>query len=222
MLLRARAHPRSRGENQWQPRGPLAPPGSSPLTRGKQLRRLWGLKSSGLIPAHAGKTFGLLCVSRLAWAHPRSRGENCAAHSSGPVGMGSSPLTRGKRAPHQRERLFLGLIPAHAGKTQLSPLRPLPDRAHPRSRGENAGMRQPARPRSGSSPLTRGKLLHVVRAVLTDGLIPAHAGKTSGGRSRPEPRGAHPRSRGENPGFIPLATSCRGSSPLTRGKPDAP
>ena len=53
-------------------------------------------------------------------------------------------------------------------------------------------------------------------------LIPAHAGKTTPGRSPSQATKAHPRSRGEN---VRSATSCvamSGSSPLTRGKPRHP
>ena len=51
-----RAHPRSRGENGVvaviEDRGL----GSSPLTRGKQVGERVGMRTCGLIPAHAGKT----------------------------------------------------------------------------------------------------------------------------------------------------------------------
>ena len=74
--LRARAHPRSRGENRrrfsWVSRGA----GSSPLTRGKRrlASRAWG--RTGLIPAHAGKTTAVSTGAPTSRAHPRSRGEN--------------------------------------------------------------------------------------------------------------------------------------------------
>ena len=80
-------------------------------------------------------------------------------------------------------------------------------------------MRHPARPFSGSSPLTRGKLtdggtdLHQVQ------LIPAHAGKTQPYRPCPCPSRAHPRSRGENLEDGQTGLAHAGSSPLTRGKP---
>ena len=51
-----RAHPRSRGENYNDARHALAVEGSSPLTRGKRSQMQSGRISSGLIPAHAGKT----------------------------------------------------------------------------------------------------------------------------------------------------------------------
>ena len=50
------AHPRSRGENLAAARTVRSSPGSSPLTRGKQTPAIPGFLSSGLIPAHAGKT----------------------------------------------------------------------------------------------------------------------------------------------------------------------
>ena len=70
----------------------------------------------------------------------------------------------------------------------------------------------------GSSPLTRGKPLRVREARKHQGLIPAHAGKTSH-RGRCAMRGrAHPRSRGENIRPRLVVWENVGSSPLTRGK----
>ena len=73
----------------------------------------------------------------------------------------------------------------------------------------------------GSSPLTRGKLVDAVAGTVGEGLIPAHAGKTSGRASRVSTRRAHPRSRGENDSTAHALARLRGSSPLTRGKPRA-
>ena len=92
-------------------------------------------------------------------------------------------------------------------------------RAHPRSRGENAGGRVSRVGARGSSPLTRGKRLLTWATWRSQGLIPAHAGKTDFARSPMRMSGlipahagktapcsqahppcwAHPRSRGENP-----------------------
>ena len=172
-------HPRSRGENEQIVNALCSASGSSPLTRGKQLRRLYGLKSSGIIPAHAGKT-------RRELFH--------GGHE-----VGSSPLTRGKPTTSMAQRL--------------------PPRDHPRSRGENLIGGCLIAPGQGSSPLTRGKLMAMVRPPSRRGIIPAHAGKT-----RPTRRGAprsrdHPRSRGENQESEGPVSAKKGSSPLTRGKP---
>ena len=192
------AHPRSRGENQlWDP----APPhggGSSPLTRGKPRADGRGHRRRGLIPAHAGKTYGLASILE----------EN----------RGSSPLTRGKRIIRRTPARRPGLIPAHAGKTLATRRAGTSITAHPRSRGENS--QQPARERAkwGSSPLTRGKrrLGRWRRPRL--GLIPAHAGKTWAAAHPALKTTAHPRSRGENHTGRWAGRGLQGSSPLTRGK----
>ena len=74
-------------------------------------------------------------------AHPRSRGENATptfsqkadagsspltrgkldVHVSISFVEGSSPLTRGKRLHERCAEPYLGLIPAHAGKTPRHP-----------------------------------------------------------------------------------------------------
>ena len=152
------AHPRSRGENVELSRVPIRDYGSSPLTRGKRIVIKHSCNKCGLIPAHAGKTslYGPLDVSRQA--HPRSRGENRTTPWPWWPRNGSSPLTRGKRRAPVPAGTPTGLIPAHAGKTGSYPGRAGHPAAHPRSRGENLNL--PGRPslRSGSSPLTRGKL----------------------------------------------------------------
>ena len=133
----ARAHPRSRGENKDGPGSVWSDRGSSPLTRGKLMTHVVMRESSGLIPAHAGKTRSDVARTRRRAAHPRSRGENTVNPAQPASTYGSSPLTRGKlladRGPFRRRRL----IPAHAGKTgRLVVGCPLLG-AHPRSRGEN-------------------------------------------------------------------------------------
>ena len=131
---------------------------------------------------------------------------------------GSSPLTRGKRGSHRTARLGHGLIPAHAGKTQLGNMLVLTFRAHPRSRGENpVGGAFPARS-EGSSPLTRGKHLVPGHRIGAQRLIPAHAGKTFRRTRAWRPARAHPRSRGENEHRPHMVGRALGSSPLTRGK----
>ena len=51
---------------------------------------------------------------------------------------------------------------------------------------------------TGSSPLTRGKLVDGVDRDRAAGLIPAHAGKMITSRAAQRCERAHPRSRGEN------------------------
>ena len=153
--------------------------GSSPLTRGKLKLTTHYQPANRLIPAHAGKTPGRSSSLPCCWAHPRSRGENFFNAHARDSTLGSSPLTRGKPllAPHAAAHT--GLIPAHAGKTYLSPTPDANATAHPRSRGENGANNFLRSIVQGSSPLTRGKPVRQDTRHLTKGLIPAHAGKTS-------------------------------------------
>ena len=134
------------------------------------------------------------------WAHPRSRGENESRSRAGLMTRGSSPLTRGKRRDPKIRRHLERLIPAHAGKTRLTPSALGSRRDHPRSRGENAGGALKEIQADGSSPLTRGKPKKAAAKKAPEGLIPAHAGKTCDIEKN--------------------ARDTGGSSPLTRGKPE--
>ena len=212
------AHPRSRGENVFDHAEPTIAHGSSPLTRGKRETGKRGRTAMGLIPAHAGKTTPISAATFVAWAHPRSRGENLTATGAPPSVFGSSPLTRGKPYCHWCPSFRVRLIPAHAGKTSRSTRGAPCTTAHPRSRGENLSCLLAPVSRTGSSPLTRGKLGTGPSSVVMLRLIPAHAGKTPAGQTLRGLATAHPRSRGENDGGFNWLANFPGSSPLTRGK----
>ena len=175
---RLKAHPRSRGEN-------------CEISRSER-------RSAWLIPAHAGKTGTHHQRPPRQPAHPRSRGENSRVVMMVPFRGGSSPLTRGKQGFIVGGIGGDGLIPAHAGKTVLSPSAHMRMWVHPRSRGENGVSSIDAGSSWGSSPLTRGKHRRVETARAPRGLIPAHAGKTVLSRSAHMRMWVHPRSRREN------------------------
>ena len=234
---RSRAHPRSRGEHTLTgsstatlkgssplTRGALLhsaqsgdPFGSSPLTRGAQGSGDRHLRPPGLIPAHAGSTGVRLRLTTQDRAHPRSRGEHPPGTFEARPGAGSSPLTRGALWCGLCAGWASGLIPAHAGSTQMELALQKKLRAHPRSRGEHKQLRQITSPKLGSSPLTRGALNTKVNAAFLSGLIPAHAGSTSPHDDEPTTDTAHPRSRGEHFGRQIGGIVQWGSSPLTRG-----
>ena len=131
---------------------------------------------------------------------------------------GSSPLTRGKRVLVGARNERPGIIPAHAGKTDVPLSREEMKRDHPRSRGENPMLIDLRTPSRGSSPLTRGKRSGRGPALVLTGIIPAHAGKTRTRREWLQQSEDHPRSRGENKLDKERAWPKVGSSPLTRGK----
>ena len=157
--------------------------GFIPAHAGKQLVTAYNTRTGGLIPAHAGKTAGRRQRTSRPRAHPRSRGENTTVGTMPGAGPGSSPLTRGKHILARFGCEDAGLIPAHAGKTAQQAHKSCAPRAHPRSRGENAGSFVFCPKKCGSSPLTRGKLPVIQRDQAARGLIPAHAGKTRGTRA---------------------------------------
>ena len=135
-----------------------------------------------------------------------------------PWPVGSSPLTRGKRAVAADSTIGAGLIPTHAGKTFQPGGGESGLWAHPHSRGENAPRLMGGGRVCGSSPLTRGKPIAPLGVGDSGGLIPTHAGKTRERMGRRGNLGAHPHSRGENGCCGRGSRLDRGSSPLTRGK----
>ena len=213
------AHPHSRGENDARPDLYLAVRGSSPLTRGKRAPHGALPYRVRLIPTHAGKTVRSAAVLVLIRAHPHSRGENSMQPYVDQLREGSSPLTRGKRPVLRPVRGRVGLIPTHAGKTDLFLVSKEDTPAHPHSRGENGQKVHSGSPSGGSSPLTRGKPRHHDKGNLRVGLIPTHAGKTRSSGHLLLVVVAHPHSRGENAAASCAFCSSDGSSPLTRGKP---
>ena len=173
-----RAHPRACGENFSRPVGHHRDSGSSPRMRGKQVTRPDGHTASGLIPAHAGKTYPHPGPASKRKAHPRACGENLIAVWTAWIAPGSSPRMRGKRAGRQSYRPGHGLIPAHAGKTKTHLILPKELQAHPRACGENLFIDGDGVRLEGSSPRMRGKRMFSSWSCTTGGLIPAHAGKT--------------------------------------------
>ena len=115
--VHAEAHPRACGENWDSFTEFTIDQGSYPRMRGKLERWHDAGNEPGLIPAHAGKT----TVASLALtgnaAHPRACGENLRVWRSSSMKAGSSPRMRGKLALDLDVFGFVGLIPAHAGKT---------------------------------------------------------------------------------------------------------
>ena len=110
------------------------------------------------------------------------------------------------------------LIPAHAGKTELTGTSDSARGTHPRSRGENSCFGDFGCGTAGSSPLTRGKPAVFAPCLRYVGLIPTRVGKTGRGSRGPPRCQAHPRLYGENPALVTMDEIWKGSSPLTRGK----
>ena len=111
------AHPRSRGEHDFEDCIAVARDGSSPLTRGAHNSTLLSNVHNRLIPAHAGSTIKAFDFHSHYQAHPRSRGEHSNLTTITHFVPGSSPLTRGAPRVSIWARVWMRLIPAHAGST---------------------------------------------------------------------------------------------------------
>ena len=112
-----REHPRACGENEPSTPSNSRPSGTSPRMRGKPFVTVDGVPRNRNIPAHAGKTHGLLQIFFQDGEHPRACGEN-SCQVNIPIGnVGTSPRMRGKRCTWFSLSGPFRNIPAHAGKT---------------------------------------------------------------------------------------------------------
>ena len=171
-----------------------------------------------LIPARAGKTPAGCGRCGPGRAHPRMCGENEGHRRVHPAQRGSSPHVRGKLSGLGYDCQWSGLIPACAGKTMIVLIRTSPPGAHPRMCGENHRRHRAPAPRQGSSPHVRGKRDTSANMHYATRLIPACAGKTSGGRVSPGvSAGSSPHVRGKRFRSLPLAQP-RGLIPACAGK----
>ena len=191
--------------------------GSSPHTRGALAEVDPGQVGPRIIPAYAGST----CRSRRRRPgrsdHPRIRGEHVDVAEQPHQCLGSSPHTRGARAPWASGSSGLRIIPAYAGSTRPCGAGRRRSADHPRIRGEHRLFTEYERRGGGSSPHTRGARFELGDDQLVNGIIPAYAGSTSRRCFLVVGVRDHPRIRGEH---LPQ-TSCmaerQGSSPHTRG-----
>ena len=114
--------------------------------------------------------------------------------------------------------MFVGLIPARAGKTAHSSSRRASTRAHPRAGGENSPVGLASWCQLGSSPRGRGKPGVEIGDHSAHRLIPARAGKTPSTPDQKFSTTAHPRAGGENCADMWEMWAAWGSSPRGRGK----
>ena len=140
------------------------------------------LSQEGIIPAHAGNTKTVARRTEGQWDHPRACGEHAPDSFKSMADTGSSPRMRGTQSHQKLHGRQDGIIPAHAGNTDVKSKNTNDLRDHPRACGEHvAGVRRtPHMP--GSSPRMRGTRAGGPSPSPPSGIIPAHAGNT---RSRP-------------------------------------
>ena len=153
---------------------------------------------TGITPAGAGKTTGIIRLPHRKKDHPRRCGENSAFSYSSLCFLGSPPQVRGKLKNCSLRRTAWRITPAGAGKTcrRWSGRYMRPD--HPRRCGENRQVLPGAGLQRGSPPQVRGKLSSLFALSILDRITPAGAGKTYMNRIRGCTEKDHPRRCGEN------------------------
>ena len=171
-------HPRACGEHRQYGREPLPCQGSSPRMRGTRSGRHRRPDRRGIIPAHAGNTFGHRTAPTVHGDHPRACGEHHITVQTVMPESGSSPRMRGTRIADDIARVAAGIIPAHAGNTRPPPRRWRRWRDHPRACGEHNTGHHRRTLRTGSSPRMRGTRFGGEQEHRHSGIIPAHAGNT--------------------------------------------
>ena len=112
----------------------------------------------------------------------------------------------------------VGITPAHAGKTLLTPLRNPRSGDHPRACGENRRIGRVSAAQEGSPPRMRGKRSRDWHKRSGQGITPAHAGKTARCPAGTATQRDHPRACGENETAKAWAEGDEGSPPRMRGK----
>ena len=112
----------------------------------------------------------------------------------------------------------VGITPAHAGKTLLTPLRNPRSGDHPRACGENRRIGRVSAAQEGSPPRMRGKRSRDWHKRSGQGITPAHAGKTVSPRAGKGAKRDHPRACGENRIADRAVFQAPGSPPRMRGK----
>ena len=170
-------HPRPCGEKQIRCFILFVPPGSPPPMRGKANQMLYHVCTSGITPAHAGKSAG-----RELYL---------------PCGLGSPPPMRGKACTSIGFSSTTRITPAHAGKRETEDFRARYFEDHPRPCGEKPGFVVLPRRAKGSPPPMRGKARFCSSSTPCEGITPAHAGKSRWGLARTGQWWDHPRPCGE-------------------------
>ena len=152
--------------------------GSPPQVRGKLGMAGFGIDTSRITPAGAGKTVPAAAVPDRREDHPRRCGENLIIPPFPILSTGSPPQVRGKQPPSAKSIDKHRITPAGAGKTYLlDTLYNLP-MDHPRRCGENSHIHAAASFMPGSPPQVRGKQFASPHLIFLPGITPAGAGKT--------------------------------------------
>ena len=171
-------HPRTCGEKEWKTGYCDVTSGSPPHMRGKDTGTMGYGSTERITPAHAGKRRLRTHEVQRGRDHPRTCGEKGQKFLQMGGQQGSPPHMRGKVDVLPEIDAFIGITPAHAGKSETAFIDGCNRQDHPRTCGEKEIPQMKASRTRGSPPHMRGKGSHPVPALHNTGITPAHAGKS--------------------------------------------
>ena len=146
------------------------------------------------------------------------RGEDPSISLSRHRTTGSPPHARGRPLDQLKSAQDHGITPACAGKTSSMPTASTPRTDHPRMRGEDLVDANGVNAQNGSPPHARGRRSRPVESLLSRGITPACAGKTSSFCCLACQFQDHPRMRGEDNRLFDSTVPIAGSPPHARGR----
>ena len=190
-------YPRARGEAMMVCITPPPGGGLSPRSRGSPLSVETPWRSSGSIPALAGKPVGVRVRFGVAAVYPRARGEAAQMSQPRKAYRGLSPRSRGSPSRGYSPRRSRRSIPALAGKPGKSATWRRTWRVYPRARGEARTGQSDRNCSGGLSPRSRGSRPSRSHPASPAGSIPALAGKPTASRGLRSRTWVYPRARGE-------------------------
>ena len=210
-------YPRVCGEAVLIAQGVNLEQGLSPRVRGSRHSAPRATAPPRIIPACAGKPYSAHAPAAAPTDYPRVCGEAERPPNDRFDAVGLSPRVRGSHRVGLGERLFLGIIPACAGKPISVTLRSRSVRDYPRVCGEArlAGRLEVLPP--GLSPRVRGSRGASGRLIAYPGIIPACAGKPRGAGRYSSPGRDYPRVCGEAQLRSHIPQGSEGLSPRVRG-----
>ena len=210
-------YPRVCGEASCTRTGRTSRRGLSPRVRGSRRRSRLLRLCVRIIPACAGKPRRPRCRCPSAGDYPRVCGEAHVLDVVAGVCQGLSPRVRGSLCTTPAAPVFVGIIPACAGKPRRHRVPQGRHRDYPRVCGE-AGLKSDTHGCIlGLSPRVRGSQGTLPAYHSRPGIIPACAGKPVHHAGRAGVRGDYPRVCGEAASFLTISLPLRGLSPRVRG-----
>ena len=174
--------------------------------------------ADGITPAYAGKRRLPEPDRARRWDHPRVCGEKDGKTGEELDAEGSPPRMRGKGQTLLADDTWVGITPAHAGKSRVGLRRVSVPADHPRACGEKSRLAGCTPWAEGSPPRMRGKALFVVGQLFGMGITPAYAGKSLLHHSAGIQSQDHPRVCGEKCCACTAGSPRTGSPPRMRGK----